>query len=81
MELAIADIFTIAQIRTNNLNLDIDLDKTFTEWVDLDKTRINSSVESTKFGNQTNITLRDRFVGIRTYHAAGNSSHSSNAGA
>jgi len=62
----------------NNLNLDIDLNKMFTERVDLDKTRVNSAIESTEFGDQTNVTLRDRFVGVRTADAAGEGAHISN---
>ena len=78
MELAIVRALIVADIHTNNLNLDIDLNKTFAERVDLDETGINSAIESTEFGDQTNITLRDRFVGVRTADAAGESAHSSN---
>jgi hypothetical protein len=78
MELATIRAVTVAEIHTNNLNLDIDLNKTFTERVDLDETRINSTIESTEFGDQTNVTLRDRFVGVRTADAAGEGAHSSN---
>jgi hypothetical protein len=65
-------------IHTNDLNLDIDLNKTFTERVDLDETGINSAIESTEFGDETDVTLRDRFVGVRTANAAGESAHGSN---
>ena len=65
-------------IHTNDLNLDIDLNKTFTERVDLDEAGINSAIESTEFGDETDVTLRDRFVGVRTANAAGESSHGSN---
>jgi hypothetical protein len=65
-------------IRTNNLNLDIDLDETFAERIDSDQTRINSAVESTELRDQTDITLRNRFVGVRTDDAARNSTHCSN---
>jgi hypothetical protein len=41
----------------NDLDLDIDLDKTFTERVDLDETGINSAIESTEFGDETDVTL------------------------
>lgn len=68
-----------ADIRTNNLNLDINLNKTFTERVDLDETGIDSTIESTELGDQTDVTLRDGFVGVRTANAAGESSKSSNA--
>jgi hypothetical protein len=69
----------LAEKRTNNLNFDIDLNKTFAERVDLDETRINSTIESTEFCDETDVTLRDRFVGVRTDDAAGDSAHSSNA--
>jgi hypothetical protein len=72
-------VFKLAEERTNDLNLDIDLDKTFTERVDLDETGINSAIESTEFGDETDVTLRDRFVGVGTDDAAGNGTHSSNA--
>ena len=78
MELATVRAVTVAEIHTNNLNLDIDLNKTFTERVDLNETGINSAIESTEFGDQTNITLRDRFVWVRTTDAAGEGAHSSN---
>jgi hypothetical protein len=51
----------------------------FTERVDLDETGINSAIESTEFRDETDVTLRDRFVGVRTDNAAGNSTHGSNA--
>jgi hypothetical protein len=68
-----------ADIHTNDLNLDIDLNESFTEWVDLDETGVNSAIESTELGDQADVTLRDRFIGVRTANAAGESSHSSNA--
>jgi hypothetical protein len=42
---------------TNNLNLDINLDKLLAERIDLDQTRIDRSVEATKLGDQTDIAL------------------------
>jgi hypothetical protein len=78
MELATIRAVTVAEILTNNLNLDINLNKTFAKRVDLDETRINSAIESTEFGDQTNVTLRDRFVWVRTADAAGEGAHSSN---
>ena len=65
-------------VHTNDLNFDINLNETFTERVDLDETGINSAIESTELGDQTDVTLRDRFVGVRTANAAGESSHGSN---
>ena len=64
---------------TNDLDLDIDLDKTLTERVDLDETGINRAIESTEFGDETDVTLRDGFVGVRADDAARNGTHSSNA--
>lgn len=77
-ELGIAVVPVLADIRTNNLNLDINLDKTFAERVDFNETRIDCTIESAEFGDQTDITLRDRFVGVRTDEAARNGTHSSN---
>jgi hypothetical protein len=67
-----------ADVHTNDLNLDVDLNETFAEGVDLDETGINSAIESTEFGDQTDVTLRDRFVGVGTANAAGECSHGSN---
>jgi hypothetical protein len=78
-ELAIVEGFKLADYLTNDLNLDIDLNKTFTERVDLDETGINSTIESTEFRDETDVALRDRFVGVRTDDAAGNGTHSSDA--
>lgn len=61
------------------MNLDIDLNEAFTERVDLDETRIDSTIEATKLGNQANISLGDRFVWVRTEYATWNSTQSSNA--
>lgn len=49
---------------TNNLNLHIDLNKTFAERINLDQTRINCTIEATKFGNKTNVTLRYGLIWI-----------------
>jgi hypothetical protein len=72
-------VLTLAEERTNNLNLDIDLDKTFAKRVDLDETGVNRTIKSTEFCDETDVTLRDRFVGVRTDDAAGNGTHRSNA--
>jgi hypothetical protein len=68
----------IADIHTNNLNLDINLDETFAEWVDLDETGINRAIKSTELGDQTDVTLRDRFVGVRADNTTRNGAHGSN---
>ena len=67
-----------ADVHTNDLNLNINLNETFAERVDLDKTGINSAIETTEFGDETDVTLRDRFVRVRTANATGESSHGSN---
>jgi len=66
-------------IHTNNLNLDIDLDETLGERVDLDKTWIDCAIETTKFGDETDITLRNGLVRVGTEDTAWNSTHGSNA--
>jgi hypothetical protein len=63
---------------TNNLNLDIDLEETFAERVDLDETGIDCTVESTELSDQTNGTLRDGFVGVGAADAVGKGAHGSN---
>ena len=78
MELAFVCAFAIPPIHTNNLNLNINLDEAFAERVDLNKTRVDSAIETAKFGDQANITLRDRFVGVRTDDTAGDGTHGSN---
>jgi hypothetical protein len=63
---------------TNDLDLDIDLCKPLAEGVDLDETWVDSTVEATELGDETDITLRDRFVWVRTTDTAGECAHSSN---
>ena len=50
--------------RTDNLNLDIDLDQALGQWVDLDETWVHGTRESTEFGDETDITLRDWLVSV-----------------
>jgi hypothetical protein len=78
MKLAFVCAFAIPFKHTNNLNLNINLDEAFAERVDLNKTRVDSAIETAKFGDQANIALRDRFVGVRTDDTAGDGTHSSN---
>jgi len=66
-------------IRTNNLNLDIDLDKSLRQWIDVDKTRVNRAGETTKLGDETDISLVDRLVWVWTAEATWNSSESTHA--
>lgn len=75
---ASAIALTLADIRTDDLNLDIDLNEAFGERVDLDKARINSTIESTELRNQTDVTLRNGFVWVRADNTARNGAHSSN---
>jgi hypothetical protein len=72
-------VFALAEEHTNNLNLDVDLDKTLTERIDLDETGVNRAIKSTEFCDETDVTLRDRFVGVRADDATGDGTHSSNA--
>lgn len=62
----------------HNLDLDIDLNEVFGEWVDLDKTRVDGSSKATELGDQTNVTLRDGLVGIRAAETTRDCSHGSN---
>lgn len=70
--------FAAIDVHTNDLNLDIDLDETLAERVDLDQTGVDSAIEATELGDQAYITLRDRFVGVRAEDAAGDRTHCSN---
>jgi hypothetical protein len=65
-------------LHTNNLDLDVDLNKAFAERVDFHKTGVDSSIESSKLRNQTNITLRHWLVWIGADDAAGNGTKSTN---
>ena len=62
----------------DDLDLDIDLDEAFGERVDLDKARVDSAREATKFGYQADITLRDRLVRVGADEAARNCSAETN---
>ena len=62
----------------DDLDLDIDLDEAFGERVDLDKARVDSAREATKFGYQADITLRDRLVRVGADDAARNGSAETN---
>ena len=62
----------------DDLNLDIDLYKFLRKWIDLDQAGIDSAVKATKLGDETDITLGDRFVGVRTDETAWNSAAKTN---
>ena len=59
-------------VRTNNLDLDIYLNKPFRQRVDFDKTRIDSAVEATELGDQADIALTDWLVRVGTDNTAWN---------
>jgi len=63
----------------DDLNLDIDLDETLRERVDLDETGVDSPREATELGDQADIALRDGLVGVGTDEAARNRSAETNA--
>lgn len=64
----------------DDLNLDIDLDESLRQWVDLDQTGINGACESTEFGDQTNVSLRYRLVGVGADDTAGDRTHETETG-
>jgi hypothetical protein len=49
------------------------------QWVDLDKTRVYSSRESTELGDETDVALSDWLVGVRADDAAGDGAESAYA--
>ncbi len=65
--------------RTNDLDLDIDLDQALRERIDLNQARVDSAIESTKLSNQPNVTLGNRLVWVRADDAARNGTQSSDA--
>jgi hypothetical protein len=77
MKLALTQRHALVHIPTNNLNLHIYRDKPFAERVDLDETWIDGTIEATELGDQTNVSLRDRLVGIRAADTARESTHCS----
>lgn len=64
----------------DNLDLDVDLDEAFRERVDFDQAGIDGARELSKFGDEANISLRDRLVGIGADDAAGNCAEEANSG-
>jgi len=57
--------------RTDDLDLDVDLDEAFRQRVDLDETRVDGAVESSELRDQADVPLGHGFVGVGTYDAAG----------
>jgi hypothetical protein len=62
-------------LRTDNLYFDVNLDKAFTERVDLDETGVDCAIKPTKLGDQTDITLRNRLIWIGADNTARDRSH------
>lgn len=58
--------------RTNDLDLDVDLDKCLGERIDLDEAWVYRSGEPPELGNQTYLTLLHRFVRVGKEDATGN---------
>lgn len=56
--------------RTNDLNLDVDLNELLGQGIDLDETWVDGAVEATEFGDQTDVSLADRLVGVGADNAA-----------
>ena len=75
-------VFCHAHLSWNldNLDLDIDLDQSLRERIDLDETRVNGANKATEFGDQADVSLRNRLVGIWANHAARDGSKETNAG-
>ena len=63
----------------DDLDLDIDLDEALGERVDLDETWVDSTCEAAEFGDQPDVTLRDRLVGVGADEAARDSSAETDA--
>ena len=55
----------------DDLDLDIDLDKSFRQRVDVNKTWVDGASELSELGDQTDVSLRHRFVWIGADDAAG----------
>jgi hypothetical protein len=66
-------------LRTNDLDFDVNLDETFAEGIDFDKTRVDCAIKPTELGDQTDVTLRYRLIWIRANDAARDGSHSTDA--
>jgi hypothetical protein len=56
----------------DDLDLNIDLDEALGKRVDLDETGVDSTREAAELGDQTNVALRDRLVGVGADDAARN---------
>jgi hypothetical protein len=65
----------------DDLDLDIDLDKLLRQRVHVDKTWVDSAGETTELGDQTDVSLIDRFVRIGADEAAWNGAGCTDAAA
>jgi hypothetical protein len=65
----------------DNLNLDIDLDEILRERVDIDETWVDSALEATELGDQTDVSLVHWLVWVRAHETTGNRSESADAAA
>lgn len=65
--------------RTNDLDLDIDLDELFGQRVDLDETGVDGAIEATEFGDETDIPLTDWLVRVGAHDAARDSTTETDA--
>jgi hypothetical protein len=63
------------------LNLDVDLDQVLAEGVDLDQAGVDGLVEAAKLGDETDVALLDRLVGVGADEAAGDGTEGTDAGA
>lgn len=58
---------------TNDLDLNINLNQLLRQWVDFDKTRVNSSVKTTEFRDKPDISLIDWSIWVWAAETAWNS--------
>jgi hypothetical protein len=58
----------------DDLDLDVDLDEALGKRVDLDETGVDSTRKAAELGDQTDVALRDRLVGVGADDAARNGS-------
>lgn len=63
----------------DNLDLDVDLDKLLGQGVNIDETWVDSAGESTKLGDESNVSLADGLVGVGAHDAAWDGSQSTDA--
>lgn len=57
------------EMRTDDLDLDVDLDQPFGEGVDLHETGVDGAVEAAELGDEADVALADWFVGVRAADA------------